>query len=74
MNKLLLNNHLFTHDAVEKAALDYQYLSHIVISDKDSYIVCEFYDCKYDVLTTIKEFENYVIGLSSKGLSHDNLR
>ena len=54
--------------AFQKAIIDYQNLTAIYLSEENTHFVCTFENCKYNVDLTIREFENYVIGLCAKGL------
>lgn len=61
MAKLLLNKHIYSEKSVKEACTAYKELAHIHLRSEDPYFVLEFDQCKYDLETTIKDFENYVI-------------
>lgn len=68
MNKLFLRKLLYEEEYIKKAIIDYQNLTAIYLSEENTHFVCTFENCKYNVDLTIREFENYVIGLCAKGL------
>ena len=68
MNKLFLRKLLYEEEYIRKAIIDYQNLTTIYLSEENTNFVCTFENCKYNVDLTIREFENYVIGLCAKGL------
>lgn len=69
MNSLLLNKELYPVNIIEKGISDYKSLATITYINKDCHYALSFDDCLYDEKLTIKEFENYMIGLivSKKG-------
>ena len=68
MNKLYFNKSLFREEFIKTAILDYKSLANISLLNENQYYVCIFDRCNYDIELTTHEFENYVIGLTAKGL------
>ncbi len=69
MNELKLSKEIYNYSLVKIAAKEFDGISNIVINDEQDYLRCVFSECVYDVETTLKEFENYVIDLNNqKGL------
>ena len=64
--KLYLTNELFDLTVIQHAAADYGHLAHIAISQRGKDWVITFRNCKYDPDRTVKEFENYLIGLANQ--------
>lgn len=65
MAKLLLNEYIYSEESIRKACLAYKELAHIDLKRERPYFELEFDQCKYDIETTIKEFENYVINVEN---------
>lgn len=65
MRKLQINNSIYSFITIEKAIKAYQSLATITIDIKKDYTELTFYNFKYDEDTTIKEFENYMIGIEN---------
>lgn len=65
MKELLLNKEIYSPHKIQEAVLAFNELSNVVVSDYENYLLLAFTKCKYDELRTIKEFENYLIGLEN---------
>lgn len=63
MNELRLRKSIFNSDILEGAISDFSDLCDIQIKNENDYVICSFFNCKYDTIETMKEFENYVIDL-----------
>lgn len=65
MITLSLNKELFSLDNIKEAESVYKGFAKISIIPEDRYYVVRFKHCKYDEERTVKEFENYLIGLEN---------
>lgn len=65
MRKVQFNNSIYSCITIEKAIQAYQFLATIQISKNKDYTELTFVNCKYDTDVTIKEFENYMIGIEN---------
>lgn len=65
MKVLNLNKALFSVENIEKTAVVYKEYARINIKTENMYYRVSFDKCKYDEDRTIKEFENYLIGLEN---------
>lgn len=66
MTKLKLRSDVYTEESIKKVIAVYKTLAEIVIEgQKDGYIRICFINCIYDEKLTIKEFENYLIGVEN---------
>ena len=65
MKKVKINRSIYSEETITAAIKAYQ--NHAVISAKikDDYAVLTFWKCRYDEDLTIKEFENYMIGIEN---------
>ena len=68
MNKLLLNLDLYSESNVESAIDAYKSIARITYTIDGKYIVCEFFDCVYPVVTVMAEFENYLVAIVHREL------
>ncbi len=68
MKKLVLNKEVFSVNQITAAKIAYKDIADIKISSKKNYFVVNFFKCKYDEERTIREFENYLIGLENMQL------
>lgn len=62
-NELYLIKEIYSKSAIYKAIEDYRSISRIDMNENENYYVCSFIFYQYDVMETIKEFENYIIDL-----------
>jgi len=66
MTKLKLRSDVYTEGSIKKVIAVYKTLADIVIEgQKDGYMMICFTNCIYDEKLTIKEFENYLIGVEN---------
>lgn len=65
MKKLVLKQELFSSKNIDKAKTEYKHIANIMVSEKRDCFVVRFIHCKYNEERTIKEFENYLIGLEN---------
>ncbi len=65
MKKVKINRSIYSDETIKTTSHAYRY--HAVISTKfsDDYAILTFWKCKYDENLTIKEFENYMIGIEN---------
>lgn len=66
MNELKLSKEIYNDSLVNIAVKQFSGISNIVINNEEFYLKCVFSRCVYDVETTLKEFENYVIDLNNQ--------
>ena len=65
MNELLVCKELYKYINILSAIDAYNNIARISIHDTDSYWKLVFSDCVYGTVRTIREFENYLIGLEN---------
>lgn len=66
MTKLKLRSDVYTEESIKKVIAVYKTLADIVIEgQKDGYMMICITNCIYDEKLTIKEFENYLIGVEN---------
>jgi hypothetical protein len=65
MIKLELNRDIYSRKNVDAAREAYKEIARIMVKEKRSYIRVLFVSCKYEEGRTVKEFENYLIGLEN---------
>lgn len=58
-----LNKEIYNLGHIRQAITDYSPLSSIVLSEDESYYLCDFSGCRYEEQLTAKEFINYVTDL-----------
>ncbi|CUX34512.1 hypothetical protein BN3456_01584 [Clostridium sp. C105KSO13] len=63
--KLLLSKELYNYTDVQETIQAYSSLASIELSSNQQYLICDFHSCLYDLVKTISEFENYLIGVSN---------
>lgn len=59
--KIKYDDSIYSEQAIVCAANIYSHIVKITIKHDGNSIECSFEDCRYDVVTTIKEFSNYII-------------
>ena len=65
MKKIRLKKEIYSRQNLNEAIKAYGNIARILIlPNKDEYVM-QFFDCKYGEDRTIKEFENYLIGLEN---------
>lgn len=65
MKILLLRKDIYSFESIIKTINSYAGYAEFDISDDGEYISVMFYNCRYDEQRTIKEFENYLIGMEN---------
>lgn len=65
-NKLFLNKEIYRERNIKRAIKAYEEIATIKIEQKEQYFICEIIESYYDIQTTIREFENYIIALSNR--------
>ncbi len=65
MKKLLLRRDIYSLESINKAIDSYTGFAEFDISDDGDYISIVFNNCRYDEQRTMKEFENYLIGMEN---------
>lgn len=67
MTKIDLSSEIYSENSVVQAARAYRGYADISVETKSGYIIVTFKKCRYDEQTTVKEFENYLIGAENAG-------
>lgn len=65
MKKVKFNCSIYSDKTIRTAILAYQHHAAISVKFKDGYSILTFWKCKYNEELTIKEFENYLIGIEN---------
>lgn len=65
MKKLKINSSVYSDKTIKIAIQAYQNLAAITKKNKDDSAEITFWKCQYDEETTVKEFENYLIGIEN---------
>lgn len=65
MTKIDLNSDIYSEDSVWQAISAYKGYANISMKSKNGYFFVTFSKCKYDEQRTVKEFENYLIGVEN---------
>ena len=65
MKKLRINRSIYSDDTIEKTLLVYKNYAVTTVHYKRDYAIITFWKCKYDEDQTMKEFENYMIGVEN---------
>lgn len=65
MIKLELNREIYSRENVDAAREAYREIAKISVKEKKDYIRVFFLNCKYGEERTVKEFENYLIGIEN---------
>ena len=65
MKKLRVNKSIYSDESIAKTILAYKDFAVTSVSNKKDYVVITFWKCKYDEDQTVKEFENYMIGVEN---------
>lgn len=59
------NRSIFTEETIKTAMNVYKNHAFTTVKYNSDYAVVTFWNCKYDEEQTIKEFENYMIGIEN---------
>ena len=65
MKELLLKKEIYSSASINQTISAYADFAEFVISDNGDYRCIRFNNCRYDEQRTIKEFENYLIGMEN---------
>jgi sRNA-binding regulator protein Hfq len=65
MKKLKVNRSIYSDSEIKQTMMVYKNHAIMTVSFKDEYAVITFCKCKYDEVLTVKEFENYMIGVEN---------
>ena len=65
MSKLVLKKEIYSACTIETAVSAFRNIASITVESQSQQFVLQFSDCKTDTDLTIKEFENYLIGLEN---------
>jgi sRNA-binding regulator protein Hfq len=65
MKKLKVNRSIYSDETINQTMMVYKNHAVTTFSFKHDYAVITFWKCKYDEALTIKEFENYMIGVEN---------
>lgn len=65
MKRIRINRSVYSDQAIEKTMLIYKNYAVTTVQYKRDYAIVTFWKCKYDEDQTIKEFENYMIGVEN---------
>ena len=65
MKKLRVNRSIYSDESVAQTILAYKDFAVTSVSYKKDYAIITFWKCKYDEVQTVKEFENYMIGVEN---------
>lgn len=65
MVQIDLNTEIYSEESVRQAIQAYHDYASISTGSKSGYIVVIFSECRYDEQMSIKEFENYLIGVEN---------
>lgn len=65
MRKIQINSEIFSEKTVKQALRDYGNIAKTSLKNKGEYFIVTFWKCKFDEEQTLREFENYMIGLEN---------
>jgi hypothetical protein len=65
MKKLRINKNVYSDATIEKTMLAYKNHAITTVHYTQDYAIITFWKCKYDEEQTLKEFENYMIGVEN---------
>lgn len=65
MKKVKINRSVYSDHTIEKTMLIYKNHAVTTVQYERDYAIVTFWKCKYDESRTIKEFENYMIGVEN---------
>ena len=62
---LLLRKEIYSSESINHTIAAYEGFAEFTVIDGGEHIIVTFNNCKYDEERTVKEFENYLIGLEN---------
>ena len=66
-DRLRLNKEIYKQEKIDETIKTFGKLAYIqLIVQEEHYYECIFSNCKYDVIRTVREFENYLIAISNR--------
>ena len=65
MRELKLNNEIFSMESIRAAKEAYLEIANITVLHGRRCTILFFTNCRHDVERTVKEFENYLIGIEN---------
>jgi len=65
MKTIRINRSIYSNDTIEKTMRMYKNHAVTTVKYKSEYAHVTFWKCRYDEEQTIKEFENYMIGVEN---------
>ena len=65
MKRFKFNRNVYSDKAIEAAILAFKNHATMLVSYKKKYAIVSFIQCRYDETQTVKEFENYMIGVEN---------
>lgn len=65
MKEIRINREIYSDNAIKSTMAAYKNHAVTTVQYKCDYAVVTFWKCKYDEEQTIKEFENYMIGVEN---------
>ena len=65
MKRVKFNRAIYSDRAIEKTMMAYKKITLSTVTYKREYAVVTFWKCMYDESQTVKEFENYMIGVEN---------
>jgi len=65
MKKIKIRSEIFSERNIKQALADYKNIAKASLKNGNPYHTVTFWKCIYDEELTVKEFENYLIGLEN---------
>ena len=65
MKRIKFNRTIYSDNSIKSAIHAFSELAIVSVKLKSDYIILTFWKCKYTEDQTVKEFENYVIGIEN---------
>lgn len=65
MKEIRINRSIYSDETIERTRTIYINHALTTVSYEKDYAVITFWKCKYDEKQTIREFENYMIGVEN---------
>lgn len=65
MKKLKVNRSVYSDATINRTMMVYKNHAITTVSFKQDFAIITFWKCKYDEELTVKEFENYMIGVEN---------
>lgn len=65
MKKVQINRSVYSDETIKQTMMAYKNHAVTTVKFLPKYAVVSFWKCKYDESQTIKEFENYMIGIEN---------